>query len=287
MAEKMEHADLTPIRAAYPAASNTIELGHTASVTDTVTAEMIAQVLRQRLGYHVHLVLADVAFLYSALGNKRIDVFPGAWTPDTHAVFLKRLEGRTQTLGTLSYRARVGWLVPDTIPATQTVIGLDDLRAPAIRQRFAGRIHVGEAGSGLVRLSERARALYRLKDWSLVPSSQAGATLALKRAGKRGDPIIATGRKPHWVLGALNVRFLEDPKRAFGGPQRIRILGHRTFTADHPWAAQVLSRINLPPELLQKLVTSAHQQSVDTAVDAFLAQHGSRVRYWVTGRIGR
>ncbi len=274
-----------PIRKAYPAASNSIQLGHTASVTGTVTASLIAEVLRRRLGYRVQLVLADVAFLYSALGGERIDIFSGAWTPDAHAVFLKRLGGRAQELGTLSHRARVGWLVPNgaTAPSVQS---LEDLQAEAVRVRFAGKVHGGEAGSGVMRLSEQALKVYRLDDWSLDPSSRAGATLALKRAAQRGEPVIATGRQPHWVLGALDVRFLADPERAFGGPQRIRILGRQSFTADHPWAAQVLSRISLPPDMLQQLVTAAHRLGVDTAVQNFLARHETRAAYWVTGRIG-
>ena len=274
-----------PIRAAYPAASNSIQLGHTASVTGTVTAALIAEVLRQRLGYRVQLVLADVAFLYSALGGERIDVFSGAWTPDAHAVFLNRLDGRAEALGTLSHRARVGWLVPngETGPWVES---LEDLRAEGVRVRFGGKVHGGEAGSGVMRLSERALKVYRLEGWSLDPSSRAGATLALKRAAQRGEPVITTGRQPHWVLGALDVRFLSDPARAFGGPQRIRILGRQSFTADHPWAAQVLSRISLPPDMLQELVTDAHRQGVDTAVERFLATHATRATYWVTGRIG-
>lgn len=274
------------IRAAYPAASNTIQIGHTASVTGTVTAELIARVLRRRLGYRVKLVLADVAFLYSALGGERIDVFPGAWTPDAHAVFLRRLGGRAEALGTLSHGARVGWLVPDDTPAGPAVRGLDDLRAQDVRERFTGKVHGGEAGSGVVRLSERALAIYGLAGWSLDPSSRAGATLALKRGAQRGEPVIATGRRPHWVLDALDVRFLADPRRAFGGPQRIRILGRRAFTADHPWAAQVLSRISLPPAMLQDLVTAAHRRGVDAALRRFAARHEARLAYWVTGRIG-
>jgi len=286
-AEPGERPKATPIRAAYPAASNTIQLGHTASVTGTLTAELIAQLLRQRLGYRVQLVLADVAFLYSALGGERIDVFPGAWTPDAHAVFLRRLNGRGEALGTLSHRARVGWLVPDGTAETEDVRRLGDLRADRVRRRFAGKVHGGEAGSGGMRLSERALGTYSLDGWSLDPSSRAGATLALKRAAKRGEPAIATGRQPHWILGALDVRFLADPKGAFGGPQRIRILGRRGFTADHPWAAQVLSRISLPPALLQRLVTAAHRRGVKAAVQGFLTRHEARAAYWVTGGIGR
>ena len=284
-AEPRERAPVTPIRAAYPAASNSIQLGHTASVTGTLTAELIASVLRQRLGYRVRLVMADVAFLYSALGGKRIDVFPGAWTPDAHAVFLRRLDGRAEALGTLSHRARVGWLVPDGRPESADVGTLDDLRTAGVRDRFSAKIHGGEAGSGVMRLSKRALETYRLDGWSLDPSSRAGATLALKRAAQRGEAVIATGRKPHWILGALEVRFLRDPERAFGGPQRIRILSRRAFTADHPWAAQVLSRISLPPEMLQSLVTAAHLGGVDRAVEQFMARHETRVGYWVTGQM--
>ncbi len=286
-AEPRERAPVTPIRAAYPAASNSIQLGHTASVTGTLTAELIASVLRRRLGYRVRLVLADVAFLYSALGAKRIDVFPGAWTPDAHAVFLRRLHGRAEALGTLSHRARLGWLVPDGQPATSDARALDDLRAAGVRQRFSAKVHGGEAGSGVMRLSKRALQTYGLDGWTLDPSSRAGATLALKRAAKRGDPVIATGRKPHWILGALKLRFLRDPDGAFGGPQRIRILGRRAFTADHPWAAQVLSRVSLPPEMLQTLVVTAHRSGVDRTVERFMARHATRVDYWVTGRIRR
>lgn len=275
-------ADPIPLRARHQAASNTIRIGHTATVTGEVTAQLIAAVLRRRLGYRVEPVLADVAFLYSALGARRIDVFAGAWTPDAHRAFLARLAGQAEPLGTLSHRARLGWLVPAGGGPPGSIA---ELAEPAVRRSFGGRIHAGEAGSGVMRLSRRALARYRLTGWRLESSSRAAATLALKRAHARGEPVIATGRRPHWILDALPLAFLADPKDAFGGPQRIRILGRRGFTGDHPWAAQVLGRLSLPPARLQALVSRAHARGTDAAVRAFLARRTARVDYWVSARI--
>jgi glycine betaine/proline transport system substrate-binding protein len=260
-----------------PAAANRLSVGHTARLADEVGAALAAEVLRRRLGYRVETVLADAPFLYSALAGGRIDLLPGAWTPDLHARFLQRLPAGVVRLGVLYRGARVGWLVPADAPAES----LADLADPAVRRAFGDVVQAGEAGSGAVRLSRRALELYGLDGWRLSTSSPAGASLALTRALQRGDPAVATGRRPHWLHGTRPVRVLADPKGAFGGPQTVRVLGRTGFAAEHAWAAGVLGRMRLQLAEMQALVTRAHRDGVDAAVAAWLARHDARVDRWV------
>ena len=258
----------------------TLRIGHSATVASELGAELTAAILRRRLGYAADTVLADVAALYSALGGGRIDLLPGAWTPDVHRAFLQRVAGRVERLGTLYTGARVGWLVPTSVPE-RLAAALPDLRRPDARAALGGRVRGGEAGSGAMRLSRRAIARYRLEGWTLEASSHAGAALALRRAVARGDAAVATGRRPHWIHGALPVRFLADPQDAFGGPQQVRVLARAGFAGDHPWAARLLGRIGLELETVQRLVERAHADGVAAAVDGYLRRNHDRIDRWV------
>lgn len=264
------------------AASNTIRIGWSARAANEATTKLAAAVLRRRMGYNVELVLADTAFLYSGLAGGKLDVMLGSWQPDAHATYLEAVAGRVADLGVLYTGARLGWVVPDT-PASAGLDSIADLARPAIAKRLDRRIRGGEAGTRLMALSRRALNVYGLDAYRLEPSNDAGPALTLKRAIARGETAIVTGRRPHWMFGVYDLRFLDDPEAVLGGPQQVHALSRHGFADDHPWASEVLGRIELSLAEVEALIAAGRETGYDAAARRFIAEHRDRVDRWVHG----
>jgi glycine betaine/proline transport system substrate-binding protein len=275
--------DLTPVER-RAAAGNTIRIGWSASASNEATAQLAAAVLRRRLGYDIRLVLADTAFLYSALAAGKLDVMLGSWQPDAHATYLEAIENRVEDLGVLYDGARLGWVVPDT-PASAGITSMNDLARADVRERLDGRIRGGEAGTAVMALSRRALEVYGLDGYRLEPSNDAGPSLTLKRAIARGETAVVVGRRPHWVFGVYDLRFLDDPASVLGGPQRVHVLARDGFAADHPWASAVLSRMWLALADVEALIASGRNRGYADAAERYLDASRARAEYWVHGRI--
>src|SRR3546814_9098656 len=91
-----------------------------------------------------------------------------------------------------------------------------------------------DPGAGLMRLSKDAVEEYGLDDYELVSASGAAMTAALERAVKRKEWIVVTGWSPHWMFGAHELRYLEDPKGVLGGQEHIDVIARKGFYQDHP-----------------------------------------------------
>jgi len=207
-----------------------------------------------------------------------------AWLPVTHADYYAKAAGRVVDLGPLYTGARLGWVVPASVPREQ-LASIADLRDPAVRERLGGRIQGIDPGSGLMRVSRRALRAYGLKGWELVPASAAAMTAALDRAVRRDEWIVATAWSPHWIFARYDLRYLDDPLGALGHREQVHALARAGFDRDFPpRVTDFLSRLFVPlPEVEQALLV-ASEQSVDAAVDDYLARHAARVDYWVTGK---
>ncbi|SDG09391.1 glycine betaine/proline transport system substrate-binding protein [Limimonas halophila] len=266
------------------AASNRLRIGWTPWASSEATARLAATVLRERLGYSVELVQAGAPFLYRALAEGEVDVFLDSWQPDGHRSFLDAVGREVVDYGILYGGARLGWIVPER--TTPAVIGaIPDLKDTDVRARLNGTIRGVDAGTGVMQLSRDALQAYGLDGYSLAPSSDAGAALAVRRALDNGEPAVVTARRPHWMFEAYALRFLADPKDALGGPQRVHKLVRTGFMTDHPWASRVLMRMHLPRAAVRRIMAEGRARTYPRAVDTYIRRNPARMRYWVTGRM--
>lgn len=154
-----------------------------------------------------------------------------------------------------------------------------------IRDMLGGQIHgIGE-GAGLTEATYQAIDEYGMDGYEQVVSSEAGMLSALDRATRNDDPIVVTTWSPHWMHGAYEVRYLEDPMGALGGAERVYAAVRAGLQDDAPEVFNYLSRFYIPIDDLEAMMADAEETSVEDAIDSYIADNEARVNYWVTGEI--
>ncbi|MCM5680517.1 glycine betaine ABC transporter substrate-binding protein [Schlegelella sp. S2-27] len=260
-----------------------VRIGWTAWSDAEVVTQMAKQILEQRLGQKVELVMTDVALQYAALQRGQIDLMLMAWLPGTHKSYWEKVKDDVEDLGALYTGARLGWAVPDEIPVS-TVRSIDDLMKPEVREKLGGRIQGIDAGAGLMKLSEEAIKSYGL-DYKLLTASDAAMVSALDRAIQRKQWIVVTTWSPHWMFSQYKLRYLEDPKHVLGGAESIHALGRKGFSAAFPKAAAFVRNMKLPLADLETVMLKARDSSAAKEASAYIATQREVVDRWLAGTL--
>ncbi len=275
------------ISTAYAADKQKLRIGWTAWSDAEAVTRLAATILQDRLQQPVELVLLDIGIQYQGLANGDIDAMLMAWLPLTHKPYMEKVGHQVVDLGPLYTRARLGWVVPDYIPEDQ-LSSIADLKDREVMRKLGKQIHGIDPGAGLMQASEKAIDVYGLNNYRLISSSGAGMTAALTRAIKRKKWIVVTGWSPHWMFARWKLRYLQDPKLALGGRERIHALVRKDFYQDFPVeVTEFLSRMFIPMEELESLIAKATDSSYETAVNDYIKQHPNRVNYWVSGKLSQ
>lgn len=265
-------------------AQDTVKIGWTAWSDAEFVTKLARRIIEERFGREVELLQTDIAPQYQGLSTGSIDVMLMSWQPDTHADYIERVGAKTVNLGLLYTHARLGWAVPASIPESE-LASIEDLKKPAVRERLDGTITGIDPGAGLTRLSNEAIETYGLEGYDLQVSSGAGMTAALTRAVRRDDWIVVTAWSPHWMFGAFELRYLDDPKGVLGSFERVHAVARMDFYQDDVEVASFLSRMQLPIGDLQAAMYDAQETSYEDAVTRYIEDNGARVEYWVTGKL--
>ena len=280
-------ADAQASRSSLPGSASarpTLRLGWS-PWADAEVVSLIAQtVIQQAYDVNVERVLADIGIQYTSLARGDLDLMLMAWLPLTHRDYYRRVRDQVVDFGSM-YSGRLGWVVPDYVPASD-LSAIPDLRDPSLAARFDNRVQGIDPGSGLNQASAQALKSYRLNDLELVASSSAAMTAVLDQAIRQQRWVVVTSWTPHWMFARYKLRFLQDPQRVFGGIEWIHALGRPQLDLEMPDVAGFLTRFHLPDQELSDLLLQANEQTAEAAVDAYLASHPERVRYWCTGEIG-
>lgn len=261
-----------------------IKIGWTAWSDAEAVTKLAARIIEDRMGEKVELVLADIGLQYQGLANGDLDFMMMSWLPVTHGPYMEKVGDKIVPLGILYTRARLGWVIPDSIPKDQ-LNSIEDLKKPEVREKLDGKIQGIDPGAGLMQASEKAIKDYGLDGYELVSASGAAMTAAIARADKRDQWIVATGWSPHWMFAKWKLRYLEDPKGVLGGLERVHVMARRDFYQDHPAVAEFLARMYLPIEELQAIMFEASETTYEKAIDAYIEKNEDRIAYWVTGKL--
>ena len=272
------------ISTAHAADKLPLRIGWTAWSDAEAVTRLAARILESRLDQPVELVLLDIGIQYQGLANGDIDAMLMAWLPLTHKPYMDKVGDRVVNLGPLYTRARLGWVVPDYVPKDQ-LNSIEDLKDRTVMGKLNNQIHGIDPGAGLMQASEKVIENYELDRYHLISSSGAGMTAALSRAIKRQNWIVVTGWSPHWMFGAYDLRYLEDPKGVLGKAERVHAYARSGFYQDHIEAAAFLSRMQIPLADLQQAMHHAQETSYEKAVEKYMQDNEDRIGYWVSGEL--
>lgn len=143
-----------------------------------------------------------------------------------------------------------------------------------------------DAGAGIMASTQKALSVYGLKDhnWQLQTSSTAAMTSTLQKAIKYHQPIVVTGWTPHWMFTKYKLKFLNDPKNAFGKAESIHTIARVGLKKDNPGAYRLLQQFNWTPEESASVMLKVNG-GMDPAKAAkqYINRHPKQVAAWLKG----
>jgi ABC-type proline/glycine betaine transport system substrate-binding protein/ABC-type proline/glycine betaine transport system permease subunit len=141
-----------------------------------------------------------------------------------------------------------------------------------------------EPGAGTMMLANNALKDYGLEDWSLVEGSSAGMLAELQKAYKNQEPVIITGWSPHWMFSSFELKYLDDPKKSFGGEEDIHTLVKKGLEQDAPGAYKILDQFTWETGDMEKvMVDMAEGMEPAEAAEKWIDANPDKVAKWTNG----
>lgn len=272
-----------------PLGESTITVGYT-NYADQVATTGLAKALLEKLGYKVETVAATIGIAFEGVASGNTDVDFNAWLPTTHGAYWKKYQGKLVDLGSLYGPTRLGFAIPDYIPK-DVLNSIEDLKKPEVKEKLDKTLTGIGAGAGMMRLiRDEVLGAYDLSDYTLLSSSGPAMTAALSRAIDRQEWIVVTSWTPHWMWARWDLRYLEDPKSAFGEGDQVHMFAAQGFRERFPRAAAFIENFHVPVEdvemimyKINKLVDNGTDSSEASAVaaNAYIENHPDLVAKWL------
>jgi glycine betaine/proline transport system substrate-binding protein len=253
-----------------------LKIGYSNGWDDSVaSSHVIREVLQTKLGYSVKLQAVEPALMWQGVARGDLDFTSTAWLPATHGEYFERFKNQVTVLGTNYEGAKIGLVVPEGF-AAKSIEDLNDYR-----DQLDGKITGIDAGAGVMRRTEDAIKAYDLT-LRLMPSSGPGMATALTRAMKADKPIVVTGWIPHWMFAQWKLRFLDDPKGAFGEAERVDTVANPGLEAKAPEATAFLKNFNWSAEEIGTVMLSIRDgASPEEAAKQWVDGNAERVNSWL------
>ena len=262
-----------------PEANPRVEIGWTAWADAEAVSKTAAIVLQGYLQRDVELTLADVSMQYRALENGTLDAMLMSWQPNTHETYLRRHDELIDA-GVLYDGARLGLAVPSYVPE-DVVRTVGDLAKPEVREKLAGKITGIDPNAGLMGMTRSAMGAYDLSAYTLVEGTGPAMTKALGKAIAQQDWIVVTAWTPHWMFGAHDLRFLEDPRDSFGETEAVHAMVRPELKQDDPELYRFLKRMHFELADLQALMADIRAEGDRTAIVEWIRANPETVRAWL------
>lgn len=188
---------------------------------------MVAAVISDELGYEVEMIALDGGPMFHALSIGELDAIVAAWLPFDHAAYWDAYGADLVDYGPNLEGAGLGFVVPSYVEA-ESIADLNDYY-----EEFNGQIIGIDPGAGLTLAAEGAIEAYGV-ELTLIDGSGFAMTAALESAISQGEWIAVSGWKPHWKWLVHDLKFLDDPKEAFGGIESIHTVLSIPFSENGP-----------------------------------------------------
>jgi glycine betaine/proline transport system substrate-binding protein len=253
-----------------------IKIGYVEGWDDSVaTSNVAARIIEKRLGYPVQLVPVAAGVMWQGVARGDLDATLSAWLPATHGAYWEQFKGKVTDLGTNFPDAKIGLVVPASVPENSVA----DLEAH--KADFNDRIVGIDAGAGVMKKADDAIKAYNLS-LTLMPSSGSAMTAELARRMNGSKPVVVTGWAPHWMFAKWKLKFLDDPKKVFGGAEHVdNVINPQLETKAAPVVAFLKKFQWKPGEIDSVMLATENGSKPTAAADAWIAAHAERVDSWV------
>ncbi len=226
-----------------------VKLGYVLWDCANASTHVVAALLEDELGQEVDLTSVDAGPMWTGIARGDFDAMVTAWLPATHERYYEQFGDDVVNLGANLDGARIGWVVPAYVDAES----IEDLHDEELAQKFDSKVTGIDPGAGIMSSSENALEAYDL-DYNLLSGSDAAMTAALDRAIEREEWIIVTGWTPHWKFAKYDLKYLNDPKGAFGHQEHIATIVTPELEMENPHAFHLLDNFYWAPEEINEVM---------------------------------
>jgi glycine betaine/proline transport system substrate-binding protein len=259
------------------AQTGTVNIGYVLWDSEIASTHVLAAAIQEELGYDVNLIAVDAGPLYSGLAQGDLDVTVSASLPAVHAHYWEAFGSDLLDLGANLDGTSIGLVVPTYVEADS----IEDLNDYV--EGFNGEIIGIEPGAGIMSATEEAIEVYDL-DFDLIDSSDASMMAALDRAVSRDEWIVITGWEPHWMWAAYDLKYLDDPKLAFGEAGSIHTIVNPEFAESAPAdLLTLLDNFYWTPLDMGEVMLAIQEDGLDPweAARNWIAGNQETVRSWL------
>lgn len=249
-----------------------IELAYVEWDTEVASTHVVAQVLENE-GFKVKTTGLDNAVMWEAVANNKADAMVAGWLPNTHKSQLEKYQDKLVDLGVNLEGAKLGLVVPAYTKADS----IEDLKDQASKS-----ITGIEPGAGIMSAADTALKDYdNLKDWKIKSSSSGAMTVALGQAIKKKEDIVITGWSPHWMFQKYDLKYLEDPKKAFGDEEVIHSFASKELKKKSPEAYKIIDNFHWESADIESVMLDiADGTSPEDAAKKWVDDNKDKVEEW-------
>lgn len=271
-------AALASAMPAFADGKPTIKIGYVEGWDDSVaTSNVAARVIETKLGYPVKLVPVAAGVMWGGVARGDLDATLSAWLPATHGAYWEQYKAKVEDVGVNFNDAKIGLVVPMDVKAT-SIADLEGQKAA-----FDGRIVGIDAGAGVMKKADEAIKAYNLS-YQLMPSSGSAMTAELARDIHANKAIVVTGWAPHWMFAKWKLKFLDDPKKVFGGSEHVDNVINPELEKKAPQVVEFLKKFQWKPGEIDGVMLAAQNGTKpDEAAKAWVSAHPDRVSEWTAG----
>ena len=261
-----------------PGGDKNITLAYVAWDSEIASTNVVATILEERLGYNVEMLQVDNGPMWQGIADGSADAMVAAWLPGTHGNYYEELKDSFEDLGENLEGAKIGLVVPSYMDITS----IEDLADPEVAAQFEGQITGIESGAGVMLATENAIAEYGLNDMNLVASSSGAMAQVLQDKYEAQEPVVVTGWTPHWKFAAMDLKYLEDPKKVYGEAEHIHTIVRLGLGDDMPDAYAFLDKFYWTPEDMAEVMIDI-QDGMDAreAAKKWIDENPEKVDAWL------
>lgn len=260
--------------------SNKVKLAYVAWDSEIASTYVLKEVLETKLGANVEMIQVDAGPMWAGLAKGSVDGMVSAWLPNTHAAYLEKYGAQIEDLGANLKGTKVGLAVP----AYMEINSIEDLKNSELAATLSNRIIGIEPGAGIMTTTEKAFAEYGLSDYTLLESSSAAMTQELQKAYDNKEPIVVTAWTPHWMFANMDLKYLQDPKGAYGADEQIHTMVRESLKEDNPNVYKVLDQFEWTAEDMAKVMVEVQGgETPDEAAKTWVENNPDKVNAWIQG----
>ena len=256
--------------------------------TDITATTAATTTVLEALGYDTDVKVLSVPVTFSSLASGDVDVFLGNWMPTMEPIIAPyrdkgqldvigvNLEGAKYTLATNKYGAALG------------IRDFADIARH--RKELGGKIYGIEPGNDGNQLIMKMidEDAFGLKGFKLVESSEQGMLAQVKRATRKGEPIVFLAWEPHPMNANFEITYLSGGDDWFGpdyGGATVYTVTRKGLAEECPNLGAFLKNLKFSLQMENEIMGMILDDGMDPkeAAKKWLKAHPEVLEKWLAG----